>query len=273
MPEQGARLRSELREGFGLAAARASGRPAIGTWLKLDTSETVEIAALAGLDFVIIDLEHAMIGTQTLNAMLAVAHGNGIEALVRVADHTGSTARIVLDNGAAGIVVPNVDSAEQARAIVASHRFAPWGARGLSTSARAGAWGTAGVQEYMRSQNEDTSLFLQIESVVAVEAAASIGRVPGVDGLLVGPMDLAASSAAAGHEPARVRALLETLERTCADHDIYLGTAAGPGRQQAQDLVARGYQLLAMSTDSTMLRIAATALRDAASPAADAPTR
>ena len=231
-------------------------RPALGTWLKLDTAETVEIAAAAGLDFVIIDLEHALIGAGTVAAMLAVARGCGIDALVRVPDHSGPTAAVVLDQGAAGVVVPNVESVEQAEVVVSTVRLPPLGSRGVSTSARAGGWGARDPHDYMAAQNSSVRLYLQVESPRAVHAAAGIGAVAGVDGLLVGPVDL---GAAAGEES--VPELLAELERTCAEDGIFLATVAGADGGQARSLVERGYRMLAMSNDATMLRVAATGLR------------
>ncbi len=234
-------------------------RAVIGTWLKLDTCETVEIAAAAGLDFVIIDLEHALISTRTLTAMLAIAEALALPVLVRVPDHSGVMAKVVLDNGAAGIVVPSVETVAEAESVVSGIRFPPVGRRGLSTSARAGRWGQVEHSAYMGSQNRDTALLVQIESPRAVQEATRIGAVPGVDGLLIGPADLSASLWPAG--PDRVATLLETLEKSCAENGIYLGTAAGQDVQQARRLLRRGYRMLAMSSDAVLLRHAASALR------------
>ena len=230
----------------------------IGTWLKLDTSETVEIAAAAGLDFVIVDCEHALISASTLSAMLAVASGLDLSVYVRVPSRFSSLAGLALDNGADGIVVPNVESVASARAAVAAMRFPPAGSRGLSASARAGRWGMTPPANYMREQERHVRLFMQVESTVALGAAADIAAVPGVAGLLVGPADLWASTP--GQDEATMDALLAELEATCRDNSVYLGTAANADPRQAHDLIRRGYRMLTMSSDAVMLRTAAAAL-------------
>jgi 2-keto-3-deoxy-L-rhamnonate aldolase RhmA len=234
-------------------------RAVIGTWLKLDVPETVELAAAAGLDFVIIDLEHSLIGTAGLSAMLALANALGVRALVRVPGRPGELAKVVLDHGAAGLVVPNVGSAEEARSIVAQAKFPPDGRRGLSTSARSGRWGLTDQFEYMATQDRSTTIFAQIESPRAVHEAARIAGVSGIDGLLAGPADLAANAASAPN--GTVDLLLAELERTCAENDIFLGTAAGADPAEGRRLVDRGYRLLAMSSDTVLLRAAMAGLR------------
>ncbi|MEU9888199.1 aldolase/citrate lyase family protein [Sphaerisporangium sp. NPDC051011] len=231
----------------------------IGTWLKLDTFETVEIAAAAGLDFVIIDLEHSLISTSTLSAMLSIAGALDLKALVRIPDHASSVAKVALDNGAAGIVVPNVESVQEAESVVARVKFPPLGSRGLSTSARAGRWGLTEQSAYMAAQNSSSTLLMQIESPRAVHEAVRIAAVPGVDGLLVGPADL---SAAVGSTAADGTAsLLAALEKSCAEGGVFLGTAASADPEQARRLLNRGYRLLAMSSDAVLLRGAAAGLR------------
>lgn len=243
--------------------AATRGRPALGTWLKLDAPETVEVIAAAGLDFVIIDLEHAAIGLPTVSTMLSLARHCGIDGLVRVPDHSGALAAMMLDQGAAGVVVPSVETAAQARAIVNAVRFAPWGRRSLSTSGRAGMWGAVDALDYMSAQNAATSVYLQIESAPAIRAAKDIADVDGVTGLLVGPMDLTASHAAEHRDPDELPVLLHELERTCAQYGIRLGTAAGTDPGRARMLIERGYGLIAMGNDATMLGMAARDLCDA----------
>ena len=242
--------------------------PRVGTWLKLGAVETMEIVAAAGLDFAIVDLEHALIDLHTLNGMLACAAGLGIDALVRVPDHSPALAKQALDNGAAGIVVPNVDTAEQARRIAGSLRFPPMGSRGLSVSGRAGGWGRLEPLNYMARQNDSAQLWLQIESPRAVRNAAEIAAVDGVDGLLVGPADLFASTLAAeaigdhavGLATTRVGELLAELEETCRAGGIALGTAGGTDPAVARQLADRGYCLLVLGNDAGLLHAGAREL-------------
>lgn len=236
--------------------------PLVGTWLKLDTLETVEIAASVGLDFVIVDCEHALISTSTLRSMLAVASREALRVYVRVARADSPLAALAMDQGADGIVVPNVHTEADAISAVSHMRFAPRGARGLSNSGRAGQWGAIGVDQYMNGQDQRVRLLMQIESPQAVENAVAIAAVPGVDGLLVGPADLQASVRSSPTSPI-MEELLGRLESDCARLGILLATAASGDVVGARELVRRGYQMVAMSSDVGLLRSAMAALRTA----------
>ncbi|WP_166459822.1 HpcH/HpaI aldolase family protein [Amycolatopsis pithecellobii] len=232
----------------------------VGTWIKLPALESVEIAVDAGFDFAIVDLEHAFVPEGVLSAMLAVAAPSPMDLLVRVPDHSGTRAKAVLDGGAAGVVVPNVETREQAVAVTESVRFPPLGRRGLSVSGRAGSWGMTGLRAYMEMQNASLRLYLQIESRRGIANAREIAAVPGVDGLLVGPADLSADVRGTDWE-GREAELLRELERHCAADGVALGTATDAAPERARDLVRRGYRLLAASSDVGILRSAGEALQ------------
>ncbi|OMQ15718.1 hypothetical protein A7K94_0207555 [Modestobacter sp. VKM Ac-2676] len=120
-------MRSSL---FRAALARGPG-PALGTWLKLPATEVVELVALAGFDFVVIDLEHSPLDLESAFRLIGTALHTGVSPVVRVPGLDPGLVQRVLDAGAEGVMVPHVDTVEQARAAAAAVRFPPLGARGV----------------------------------------------------------------------------------------------------------------------------------------------
>ncbi|MCW2781746.1 MAG: hypothetical protein JWR35_2195 [Marmoricola sp.] len=226
----------------------------VGTWVKLPTVEVVEILAVAGLDFVIIDLEHGAFSMETASQMIGAAHAAGIRPLVRVPAATAAFVQPVLDAGAAGIVVPHVEDRESAREAVRAVRFPPVGERGASPSGRAGLWGTVGLDDYLAA-GEAVILIAQVESMKALAAIEQIGTVPGIDMVFIGEVDLAASSGLAVNDPA-LRRQVDAAEAICGRAGLRLGGGAKDGAEAASKL-ASGYGLVTVSTDLGLLRTAA----------------
>lgn len=175
------------------ASALRSGDPVVGTWLGIGHPAVAEIVATADLDFVVMDTEHTPAGLETVEDVLrAVESAPGeTAALARVPWNDPVRIKRLLDTGPAGLVVPMVESAAEARDAVAAMRYPPEGIRGIAAS-RATDY-TAGFPESVETANEDLVTVLQVESAVGVENAEAIARVEGVDALLVGPSDLSAA--------------------------------------------------------------------------------
>ncbi|MBC8091762.1 MAG: 2,4-dihydroxyhept-2-ene-1,7-dioic acid aldolase [Pseudonocardia sp.] len=238
--------------------------PRLGAWVKLPAPESVELLALAGFDFVVIDAEHGAIDIRMMSTMIGVAHGCGLAPFVRVAGTAPRDVQVPLDAGAAGLFVPQIDDTARARDAVQATRFPPLGQRGASTSGRAGRWGLEGLADYLRSGNEEVRLVVQAESAEALSAIVEIGEVSGVDAVFIGPTDLAVS----GQFPegdGKLADLVAAAERRCADRGITLGTTASG---DAPDLLGRGYTFLVLGADTTILRQAAHALVSGARTAA-----
>jgi 2-keto-3-deoxy-L-rhamnonate aldolase RhmA len=162
---------------------------AIGTFLiELPAPATIRALAMAGFSFVVIDMEHSTIDLPQAAALLSEARACGLPALVRVPDDRLSAIGNVLDAGANGVMIPHVDSVDAARAAVARARFAPLGERGFSPLTLFDA-----LDEPQATMNRRQSLILQIEGRDGIPHAAEIGGMPGVDGVFVGPYDLAES--------------------------------------------------------------------------------
>ncbi|MGE4339764.1 MAG: HpcH/HpaI aldolase/citrate lyase family protein [Pigmentiphaga sp.] len=163
----------------------------VGTFIKTPAPQIVEVLGLAGLDFVVIDAEHAPFDLGSLDLMVLAARAAGLPIWVRVPDQSASTLARTLDLGVNGVLVPHVDSAAQAAAVVRHCRHLT-GDRGYSGSPRASGYGALGMREALR-QSQRISILCQIESRQAVEEAEAIAEVEGVDGLFVGRADLALS--------------------------------------------------------------------------------
>jgi len=189
-----------------------SGGPAIGLWASIPSALSAEVAALAGPDYVVADQQHGALDPVTLMAMLQAIAGAGCAGLVRVARNEPFPIGQALDLGAAGVIVPMVESGEEAARAVAACRYAPEGIRSFG-ALRAGA-------------GERPLCLVMIETRAGLERAQEIARTPGLDGIYVGPSDLALSlglqpTLRLEHPP--VLDALETVGAACADAGIIAG--------------------------------------------------
>lgn len=169
------------------------GKPLAGVFVKSRDPAHVEILALAGFDFVVIDAEHSAFGRADIAAMMIAARAGGIAALVRIPPDEPGWIGMCLDAGAAGIMVPQVPDAEAARDLARRMRFGPGGS-GFSPSTPAALYGARGIDGHLAARTDETVLVCQIEAPAAVKNSGDIAAVPGVDALLVGPVDLAVSA-------------------------------------------------------------------------------
>ena len=178
------------RTGGGLFTREAT---PVGTWLKIASGEPAEIMAFAGFDFVVVDLEHAPLDLETAYRLINTAAALGMTPIVRVPDKTPSTIQKILDAGAMGILVPHVDTVEEAAAVGRACRFPPHGVRGAGGTSRAGAWGLKPNAEYLATGNDDVLCIPQLESVEAIKAAPEMLALDTVDAVFVGAADLSMS--------------------------------------------------------------------------------
>ena len=240
------------------AALAAGPGPALGTWVKIPATESVELVSLAGFDFAVIDLEHSPIDLETAYRLIGTALHTGLSPVVRVADlHPGLVQR-VLDAGAEGLMVPHVDTPEQARAAAAAVRFPPLGTRGVGATSRAGAWGALPLAEYLRYGQEEVVLIAQIESAVGVANSGAIAAVPGVDALLVGAADLSVSEGTTPSD-AHVRALIASAVEQARAAGLPVGNAGGATAESVRASLADGFSFTMLSNDATLLGTAARA--------------
>ncbi|ANC31985.1 HpcH/HpaI aldolase family protein [Isoptericola dokdonensis] len=181
------------------AALAAADRPLAGMWVCSGSPLVAEICADAGLDWLLVDMEHGPNDLPSVLAQLQAVAAFPVAPLVRVPSDDAVTIKQVLDLGAQNLLVPMVSSAAQARAAVEAVHYPPRGRRGVGSAlARSGRWNR--VDGYLTDAADHVSLFVQVEDVDGVAAAAEIAAVDGVDGVFVGPSDLAASLGLLGQQ-------------------------------------------------------------------------
>lgn len=187
-------------------------RPLAGMWVCSGSPLVAEICAGAGLDWLLIDMEHSPNGLESVLAQLQAVAAAPVTAVVRVPIGDVVTIKQVLDLGAQNILVPMVDTAAQAAELVAAVRYPPHGRRGVGSAlARSGRWNR--VEDYLADADRHVSLFVQVETVEGVRNADEIAAVDGIDGVFVGPSDLAASMGLLGAQthPDVVAAVLDAF--------------------------------------------------------------
>jgi 2-keto-3-deoxy-L-rhamnonate aldolase RhmA len=218
----------------------------LGVWVKLGTPDVLEIIAGSGVDFVVIDGEHGAYDRTRMSAMVGVARALGLTVYVRTLGHASADISPALDAGADGVFIPHVDDVPIAQRVVAACRFPPRGTRPASLTTRAGDWGRRPLAEYLA---KEPRVILQIESPEAVDNAHDISRVPGVDGLFVGPFDLAISAGVAGGS-AELEEIIRRVENMQSPVD--LGGVAADVRE-ARAMSERGYAFLMIGADVSLL--------------------
>jgi len=166
-----------------------AGQVLAGTFLNLGAGCIAEMAGYAGLDWVLIDTEHGLGDANTLVSYLQAARAGCISAIVRVIANRSEYAKRALDLGASGIMVPHVNTAQEARYAVSCMKYPPDGIRGMIRTSWASGFGYE-AQEYISAANDNVLSIIQIETKEAIDNIDEIASVPGVDVLFVGPSDL-----------------------------------------------------------------------------------
>jgi 2-keto-3-deoxy-L-rhamnonate aldolase RhmA len=170
------------------------GKKTIGTISHMLSATAIECLGFTGLDYVIVDMEHSPVDTEGAQQLIIAAKGAGIAPFARVKEISRSPVLKMLDVGAHAVIVPCVETVEQAEALVQYAKFTPLGSRGFCPT-RDGGWGYAchaagGIENYMQICNQETLLILQCETIGCLENIETITSMKGVDGILIGPFDL-----------------------------------------------------------------------------------
>lgn len=171
--------------------AIAAGQQQIGIWCTIPSSLSIEALACCGPDWLLIDTEHSPIEPVSLLPLLQAVAAYDVSAAVRPSSNDPVTIKRILDTGAQTILVPYVQDADEARAAVASTRYPPDGIRGVAGTTRATRFGRIG--NYATRASEEICVLVQVETSQALSQIEAIAEVAGVDGIFVGPADLAAS--------------------------------------------------------------------------------
>lgn len=251
------------------ASALRRGDPVVGTWLGLGHPAAAEAVAGSDVDFVVVDTEHAPASLETVENVLRgvdAAPGN-TAALARVPWNDPVRIKRLLDTGPAGLVVPMVESAAEAREAVTAMRYPPGGDRGIAAS-RASDY-THGFEDYVEQADEDLLTVVQVETAAGVENAEEIAAVEGIDALFVGPSDLSASLGAfPDADDERVVEAVEAVVAAGEATGVPVGTLAiDPDR--ADHWLDLGMDFLVVGVDFAFLADGAAAAVDAFEDALD----
>lgn len=235
-----------------------AGETLIGLWAQSGHAAVTEVVADAGFDWLLVDGEHAPLEVPTIVDQLRVIEPTGTPAIVRPAWNDPVILKRVLDTGVQTLLVPYVQSAEEARRAVACSRYPPSGVRGVAATIRANRYGR--MADYHRRANDELCMLVQLETGEAVARLEEIAGVDGVDGVFIGPSDLAASLGHLGHNAhPEVRGLIADACRRARQAGVPIGILA-PVEADARAFLETGFQYVAVGSDIGVLRLAADAL-------------
>jgi len=230
----------------------------IGCWSALASPITTEILGLAGFDFILLDGEHAPNDVQTFIPQLMALKDSRSVPVVRPPVNDPIVLKRLLDIGFYNFIVPFVETKEAAAQAVASTRYPPQGIRGVSVGHRSNAYGT--ITDYFKTINENICVVVQIESQLAVDNLDDILAVDGVDGVFVGPSDLAA---AMGHLGNASHPDVQTAIKTIFEKGQAVGKTVGilaPVYEDAQRYLEWGANLVAVGSDLGVFKAGTQAL-------------
>ena len=234
-----------------------SGECSIGSWIQLPDASVAEIMGHAGYDWVAVDLEHGSIDISQLPGIFRALELGGTTPLVRLAEGTPKDCKRALDAGAAGVIIPMINSAENLRSTIAACCWPPAGSRGVGFS-RANLFGKK--FDAYRVEAQEPLIVAMIEHETAIRALDDILDVQGLDALFIGPYDLSASLGLTGQfEDPTFQSALATIRDKAISKSIAVGMhVVAPSREKLRACLAEGYQFVAYSIDAVMLQDAAT---------------
>lgn len=238
--------------------------PPLGTWLMSGAASTAEALGRAGFDWLLVDQEHVPLDERDTMQVLQAIAGTRAAPVVRLAANDMVLFKRALDLGAQTVMVPFVDSAEDARRAVSYAKYPPMGQRGFAAVLRASGYGT--VKDYGRRANDSVFTIIQLETPRAVAALEEIAAVEGVDALFLGPGDLSANMGHIGDilHP-EVQAVIADVAARCRAVGIPCGIV-GPTPEVVSRFVRLGYGFVAVASDMAMMMRQATAFIDAIQP-------
>lgn len=244
----------------------AAGDKLTGTFVKTPAIEMVELLAKSGLDFLCLDAEHNAFDRARLDHCLAMGKALGVPMLVRVPAGRAEVMLGALDSGATGIVVPHVDTPEQAAAVAMAARYQP-GGRGFAGATRWANFGGESMADLIARSQAETIVLAQIEEPGAVQAAQAIAATDGIDGLFVGPSDLSLAMGKTDRNSPELDAAFHAVGDACRSNGKTFVTWA-PNASEAQHAVrSYGVTMMFIASEQTWLlegaRGVVSAMRDA----------
>lgn len=198
-----------------MKALFAAGKPALGCSIMIPSPQMVEMAAHAGFDWVLIDMEHGTIGLETAELMCMAAEARGITPIVRPRNNGSAEITSVMDRGAAGVQVPHINTAADARRALAAVKFGPGDNRGLAAGTRPDSYGLSkSMPDFVRDANAQSLVCIQLEHATAIENVDALLAVDDIDVYFIGPSDLSQSMGHPGNPKAAP--VKEAIEKTLA---------------------------------------------------------
>ncbi len=237
-----------------------AGKKLIGCWCSLASPISTEVLGLAGFDWILLDGEHAPNDVASFVPQLMSLKDSSSAPVVRPKWNDTVEIKRLLDIGFYNFLIPFIQSAEEARCAVAATRYPPAGVRGVSVSHRSNRFGT--LKDYMQVINDNIAVMVQIENRTGIEAIDEICAVPGVDGVFIGPSDLAAAYGYLG-DPSHpeVQKAMEKVFDSARRHGKPVGILA-PAEADARRYIEMGATFVAVGSDLGAFRSATQALRD-----------
>jgi 2-keto-3-deoxy-L-rhamnonate aldolase RhmA len=225
----------------------------IGSWVTLNHPSIVEIMADAGFDWLCVDMEHSVTDYFEAQQLITSIQSKGIKAFVRVGENNSRIIKRVLDAGADGIIVPMVNTKEDAQKAIDSVYYPPIGKRGVGL-ARAQKYGF-GFEEYKDKTADNIKLIVQIEHIDAVNNLEDILSLQEIDGTFIGPYDLSGSMGKPGkYDDNGVMEVLSRYEKIVKKHDKLIGFhVVPPDYKLVHEKMAKGYNFIAFSLDTMFL--------------------
>jgi 4-hydroxy-2-oxoheptanedioate aldolase len=239
-------------------AALAAGKLQIGLWISLCSTIGAEIVSDSGFDWMLLDTEHSPNELPDLVGQLQAMQGSATTPIIRPAWNDAVLAKRCLDIGAQTLLFPYVQNVEEAKRAVASTRYPPQGIRGVSVQARASRYGR--TPGYLGKANSEICVLVQVETGIALDQLEAIARVEGVDGVFIGPSDLAASL---GHLGNPQHADVQKAMQDAVKRLKVLGKPAGiltGNEEEIRRYIDWGYQFVAVGSDVGLLAKNADAL-------------
>jgi 4-hydroxy-2-oxoheptanedioate aldolase len=229
----------------------------VGTFIKMTDASSVEIIAMSGFDFLIIDCEHTHFSKETVVSLLRAADISGIVPIVRVRENDRAQILHALDSGALGIMVPETSSRAAIEQVIDSTYYAPLGNRGFTASNRAAGYGFTDAAAYVDMANENIMTIVYAETARALDNLDEMLAVPGIDVMWIGPMDLSQALGVTGQpRHPKVLAAVDQIIQASRRAGIAVGTIAADA-DEAQQLLAKGVQFIGLSSDQAMIKYTA----------------
>lgn len=238
-----------------------NGEPTLGAWLSIPSAPVARIMSRLGFDWITIDIEHTATNPQIIGDMIAaIADAGTCAPFARLPNNSVEWFKWVLDAGAWGVIVPMVNTPEEARYAVNQSKYPPFGMRSIGGAYAPLGFGTSDWPGYIQIANEEILVAVQIESTLAVQNIDELLAVPGIDVAFVGPNDLHVQMglppSTEGAEPEFLQAL-EEVKEAARKHHVATGIYSSGGEAGAMR-VSQGFQMVTVANDLACLRLAAS---------------